>query len=272
MKKLLIAVDIEGVAGVWRPEQTRAGNPEYERARSWMTAEASAAVRGAFAAGFDAVLVNDSHGSFCNLLADQLDPRAMLIQGKPRMLGMMAGVDQGVDAVCLIGWHCRSKAFGTLAHTGNSFAFSRVWLNQIEVGELGLYARLAGHFGVPVLAASGDAQLAEELAMVLPDAAAIVVKWAESAHSGRSLSPQHSQALIEEGVTKALLERHQAPLQMPGPLSVRLQCQTPAQADWFALLPGTQRLAADELSFEAAGIAEVVRTLNCFSAMSSVLR
>ena len=59
---------------------------------------------------------------------------------------------------------------------------------------------------------------------------------------------------------------------MPGPLTVRLQCQTPAQADWFALLPGTQRLAADELSFEAAGIAEAVRTLNCFSAMSSVLR
>ena len=40
--KILISVDIEGVAGVWRPEQTLAGNGEYERARRWMTEEANA--------------------------------------------------------------------------------------------------------------------------------------------------------------------------------------------------------------------------------------
>ena len=45
-----------------------------------MTAEADAAVRGAFAGGAGRVLVNDSHGHFGNLLADELDPRAELIQ------------------------------------------------------------------------------------------------------------------------------------------------------------------------------------------------
>ena len=30
---ILISVDIEGVAGVYHPEQVRPGNPEYERAR-----------------------------------------------------------------------------------------------------------------------------------------------------------------------------------------------------------------------------------------------
>lgn len=32
--KILISTDIEGVAGVTHQEQTRAGNGEYERARS----------------------------------------------------------------------------------------------------------------------------------------------------------------------------------------------------------------------------------------------
>ncbi|MGP1614621.1 MAG: M55 family metallopeptidase, partial [Pollutimonas bauzanensis] len=74
--KVLVSVDIEGVAGVTHAEQTRSGNGEYERARAWMTAEANAAVRGAFDGGATAVLVNDSHGGFRNLLLDQLDERA----------------------------------------------------------------------------------------------------------------------------------------------------------------------------------------------------
>ena len=49
--KILVSTDIEGVAGVFHAEQTRAGNGEYERARAWMTAEANAAVQGAFAGG-----------------------------------------------------------------------------------------------------------------------------------------------------------------------------------------------------------------------------
>jgi D-amino peptidase len=105
--KILISVDIEGVAGVVRPEQTRPGNPEYERARRWMTAEANAAVRGAFDGGAAAMIVNDSHGDFRNLLLDDLDPRAEALLGKPRELGMMAGIDQDCRAVFLVGWHAR---------------------------------------------------------------------------------------------------------------------------------------------------------------------
>ena len=43
--KVLISADIEGIAGVFHPEQTRAGNAEYEQARRWMTREANAADR-----------------------------------------------------------------------------------------------------------------------------------------------------------------------------------------------------------------------------------
>ena len=35
--RILISVDIEGVAGVVHPDQTREGNSEYALARRWMT-------------------------------------------------------------------------------------------------------------------------------------------------------------------------------------------------------------------------------------------
>ncbi|MBV8620326.1 MAG: M55 family metallopeptidase [Curvibacter sp.] len=275
--KILISMDIEGVAGVWRPEQTQAGQGEYERARRWMTEEANAAIRGAFKGGAREVLVNDSHGHFGNLLADEIDPRAELIQGKPRTLGMMAGVDQkGVAGVLMVGWHARAKTRGVLAHTSNSFAFARVWLGGQELGEVGLYAALAGELGVPVLLASGCDVMADEAQVLLPGLPCAVVKWSDGARSGRSLSPQAARALIEEGCREAVHRRlhgHEAPLlQLPAPISLRVQCQTPALADVFALWPHVLREDGDTVELSCASVQDAVRSLNALGAMSSVLR
>lgn len=276
--KILVSADIEGVAGVWRLEQTQAGQSEYERARRWMTQEANAAIRGAFDGGAAEVLVNDSHGHFGNLLADELDPRAQAIQGKPRLLGMMAGVDQGVDGVLMVGWHSRAKTRGVLAHTTNSFAFARVWLGGRELGEIGLYAALAGEFGVPVLMASGCNVMAEEAASVLPQAQCAVVKWSDGARSGRSLSPEQSRTLIEVTARTCVQQLAQsaeatpAPLRLPVPLELRLQCQTPALADLFELWPSLKREDGDTVSTSCDSVYAAVRTLNALSAMSSALR
>lgn len=274
--KILISVDIEGVAGVWRPEQTQAGQSDYERARAWMTQEANAAVRGAFEAGAAEVLVNDSHGHFGNLLIDALDPRAQLIQGKPRLLGMMAGVDQAVDGVLMVGWHARSKSRGVLAHTSNSFAFARVWLGGQELGEIGLYAALAAEFGVPVLMASGCDVMADELHALLPQAPCAVVKWSDGARSGRSLSAEQARALIERTArdsVQRLLQSGVPPLlRLPVPLELRVQCQTPALADVFALWPSVQRLDGDTIALGCETVQAALRSLNALSAMSSVLR
>lgn len=275
---ILVAVDIEGVAGVWRPEQTQAGNGDYERARRWMTLEADAAVRGAFAGGAATVLVNDSHGHFGNLLADEIDPRAQLIQGKPRQLGMMAGVDQQVHGVLMIGWHARAKAPGVLAHTSNSFAFARVWLNGLELGEIGLYAALAGQFGVPVLMVSGCDVTAAEASALMPQVACTVVKWSEGARSGRSMSPQSSRTLVEAAAKEAvqrLSTDAPPPLKLPGQpghVALKLQCQTPALADAFALWPSVRRESSDTVAIDCATVHEAVRCLNALSLMGNALR
>ena len=271
--KLLISTDIEGVAGVYSPEQTRMGNGEYERARRLMTQEANAAIAGAFDAGAEAVFVNDSHGDFRNLIAEQLDPRAQAVQGKPRRLGMMAGVDLGVDAVALVGYHAKAKTSGILAHTINGFAFARIVINGIEYGEAGLYGALAAEFGVPVAFASGDDVFIDETRPLFPGATFVQTKTAGGNTTGCSLSPEASCAAIRSGLAAALRAIPKRPeFTLRAPLAVRLQTQTPALADLFCLWPTLERVAPDAIAFSATLMQDVVRTLNALSLMSTTQR
>jgi len=271
--KVLISTDIEGVAGVFHHEQVRAGNPEYERARLLMAQEANAAIAGAFDAGATEVLVNDSHGSFRNMPPELLDARAQAVMGKPRYLSMMAGVDDGVDAVCMIGYHSRAQGRGILAHTINSFAFARVYFNGLELGEAGIYGALAGEYGVPVVMASGDDVFIEEHRPLFPHATFVQTKRATGQTSGISLSPAQACAAIRVGVAAALAKRGSAqPYVLAGPIAVRIQTQSPALADLFCQWPALRRLDGDEVGFEAPTVEAAVRMVNSLSAMSSMLR
>ena len=271
--KVLISVDIEGVAGVYHAEQVRAGNPEYERARRWMAAEANAAIDGAFAAGASEVFVNDSHGGFRNMPADLLDARAQAIQGKPRYLSMVAGVELGVDAVCMVGYHSRAQGRGILAHTINGFAFARVRINGQDVSEAHIYGALAGAYGAPVVMLAGDDVLREENAAIFPNAVFVQTKRATGHASGISLSPEQAQAAIRAGVMQGLAQRAQClPLQTATPVVIEIECSSPGMADLFCQWPTLERVDGRTVRFSAPEIESAVRMTNCLSAMSSMLR
>lgn len=271
--KVLISTDIEGVAGVFHAEQVRAGNGEYERARAWMTGEANAAVQGAFAGGATEVLVNDSHGGFRNLLPDQIDERARLVLGKPRYLGMMGGLEEGCDAVMMVGYHSRAQGRGILAHTINSFAFARVTINGRELGEAGLYGALAGELGVPVILASGDDVFIEETRPLFPQAQWVQTKVAHGQGSGVTLSPAAVRRAIAQAAEQAVRNAGQAvPLRIGGPIECRLQTQSPALADLFCMWPSLERVDGVTLRFEVQTMQAAIRTLNSLAAMSFMLR
>lgn len=280
--KILVSVDIEGVAGVFSQEQTRAGNPEYERARRLMTEEANAAIRGAYDGGASEVLVNDSHGHFRNLIPDLLDSRAKVVQGKPRYLGMMSGLEQGCEGVLMVGYHSRAQGRGVLAHTINSFAFARILLNDRELGEAGLYGALAGELGVPVLMGSGDDVFVLENTPIFPSAVWAQTKIAYGHSSGVSLSPEESRLLIADCAQRAVvgfvgsapsgsLARPQ-PFVLGTPVSCRLTTQGPAIADLFCTLPMINRLDGVNIEFSTSSVQETIRLLNSLSAMSFMMR
>lgn len=254
-------------------DQTRPGNAEYERARRWMTLEANAAIAGAFAGGASEVTVADAHGSYRNLLADELDPRARLAAGKPRVMGMLGGLEAGFDAVLLVGFHSRSQAPGVLAHTINSSAFARIWLNDQELGEAGIYGALAGEMGIPVVYASGDDAFAAETQPLFPHAIFTITKQTLGRFSAVSLSPQAACDAIRADVQHAMAGIPKAiPLRLDTPLHTRLQTLTPAHADLFCQWPQLEREDAVTLHFTTPSVSHAVRMLNCLSAMATALR
>src|SRR3990172_3833258 len=155
--RILIACDMEGISSVVHWDHVTPGHAEYARFRRIMTADVNAAIRGAFEAGADDVIVADGHWDGRNILVEELDPRVRLNSGSPSPLSMVQGIDSGVDAAMFVGYHARvGSQNAILDHTGSDVRVANVWLNGQVTGEIGLNAAVCGHFGVPVIMISGD--------------------------------------------------------------------------------------------------------------------
>ena len=231
--RVLISVDMEGIAGVVDVADIRPGEPEYERNRHLMTAEASAAVRGVLSHTADAeVLVSDAHAKFRNLIPEELDRRAWLLRGSPKPLGMMSGLDADVDAVIFVGYHGRAgTADSVLSHTINGHVVADVRCDGRSLGEIGLNAALAASMGaVPVLAV-GDDTVAVEAADVVPGIHTVVVKYALGTLAARGLHPHEACRQIEDAVGGALNARSKIrPLRFEGLVPGRGRCVRPGHA------------------------------------------
>jgi D-amino peptidase len=254
-------------------QQGQPGNPEYARARRLMTAEVNAAIAGACAAGASDLLVNDSHGPMRNLLIEELDPRARLISGKPKPISMMEGLTADFAGVFALGYHARARSHGILAHTINGFAFGRIVVNGQELGESGLYGAYAGEVGVPVILLSGDDCLKAETAPLFPGAEIVEVKRAIMNSTADSLTPAAAREAIKEGAARAVARiKEIKPFRVLPPMTVRVELNSVALADLMSLMPGTQRPKPEVVTYTAGSMRSVIRTLNCFSAMSFMLR
>lgn len=204
--RLYISADIEGIAGVVSREHQQPEGFEYEQARIWMTDAVRAACEAAQEAGVREAVISDSHGNMQNLKLDRLPAWVEVVRGRPRPLAMMQGIEHGrYDAAAFIGYHAGSTALnGILAHTMRGVVVREIRLNGRTMPEAGVNAAIAGHFGVPVVMASGDDACIAEIRELLGDVECAVVKSAYSLMSARCLMPAAEQALIREKMTAAL--------------------------------------------------------------------
>ncbi|MGD8817974.1 MAG: M55 family metallopeptidase [Acidobacteriota bacterium] len=250
--KVHISVDMEGVAGVVSENQTSSSGRNYAAARTQMIAETNAAIAAAFDAGAAAVVVVDSHGDKTNLEPARLDRRATLIAGGPRPLGMIDGIDDTFAAAVFIGYHARaSSSPAILDHTYNG-AIKGVWMNDIELGEGGLAAAVAGQYGVPVVFVSGDRAVTEEMAALLPGIGSVAVKEAISRTAAHLMHPDEAVERIREGVRDAVEHRADVtPLSFDPPVTLRIEVADSGQADQLMFVPGMQRAGARIVEYVA---------------------
>jgi D-amino peptidase len=261
--KVFISADIEGIACVVSPEDTKLEGTEYERAREWMTGEVNAAIEGCLEAGATEVVVADSHGHMRNILAEKLHEKALLVRGSPRPGTMAEGLDSSFSAAMFIGYHSQAgNAHGVLSHTYLGSTFYQIRLNGKAYGESGINAAIAGHYNVPVVLIAGDDTVKAEVNDIMPWTENVVTKWAISRISAKNLTPKASQAAIYAGAKNAFSRiSEMKPFVIGNPVQMDVDFIQPISTDLAADIPGLIRSGDRSLSYVGKDILEVVKMI-----------
>lgn len=270
--RIYLTVDIEGIAGVVHSLEGSPGNPEYERARRLMTAEASAVVSGIFDAEPDsAVTVVDVHGPYRNIIPEELDERATLSRGKPRMYGMVHGIDRGYDAAMFIGVHGRAgTGLSVLSHTFTGTILD-VSINGKLMGELGLNAAVAGAYNVPVLLVAGDQTVVSEARDIFGESQITVQVKESFAHlSSESLHPREAQRRLREAASRAVRDRPAVePLRVDTPVHCEVELARPALADLAEMIDGAERVDGRTVRYVRDDMPSMYRVLRLITVLCS---
>ena len=278
---------MEGISGIVDWEQVTPGHVEYQtRGRQLMTGDVNAAIQGAFESGVDEVIVSDGHWNARNVLIEELDPRAKLNSGSPSPFAMMQGIDDQPppDAAMLVGYHGMSgtkKAI--LDHTWSDQRVHEVSLNGKPTGEIGLNAALAAHYGVPIIALTGDQHACEEGQNMIGAALEIaVVKNATGRFAAQCLPLAEAREKICEAAARAVIKLREGkappPYKVATPVRLAVEFVYTQHADRAFLIPGTERPSTRSASGQASGTRleytapDMVTAHRAFRAMTMLAR
>jgi D-amino peptidase len=269
--KVLISADMEGATGVTFPDDCEPGHPRWEYNRRFLTSDVNAAVAGFAAAGATEILVNEAHADQRNLLLDRLDPRATLLIGTHKPLGMMEGIDRQPDAVAFVGYHTGAGQPGVLAHTYLPNTITQVRIDGTPASEGRMNALLAAEYAVPVVLVTGDDLCCEDARDWAPDAAMGVVKTCVDRYSAICLPPELSAARITEAATQGLraLTRPAGPAPAPAEgYTYEVSFDAAHLAPAACYIPGVEQVDPLTVRYTLPTMYEAIR---CFRALTRVV-
>lgn len=254
--KLYLSTDFEGTSGIVAWEQIIEGSAEYEQGRKLLTNEVNAVIAGALEAGATEFVVNDAHHFMRNLHPQDLFGQAMLISGRHKPLYMMEGLDASFDGVCFVSYHGSIGAErAILSHTYNPGAVWEVRINGDIVGESGINALVAAHYGVPIIFVSGDEVTVQEAQLIAPKAEKVVVKQSLGRFAAAHIHPTLACELLRNGIARAVRNRNEMhPPEFTMPISLEitfLVADMAEMAQWVRGVervgPRTVKLSSDDL-------------------------
>ena len=256
---VFISVDMEGLAGVVTASDVNATGPDYAHFRDIMAGETNAAVAAAFDAGATGVVVRDSHGAKQNLRPSDVDARARLLRGQgtgPK--NMMEGIDESFQAVVFIGYHAKAGTpAAILEHTSNGNVIDFA-INGVSLPEGGYNALVAGLYKVPVVFASGDRALTDQVRGLLGPIETVAVKEEIGGKASLGLSPHEARAAIGRGVKRGIERRAELkPYVLAAPYTMTLKVRQERP-----LYKGAERVSAGESRFTSPNLLEVLSAFN----------
>ncbi|MCM3121708.1 MULTISPECIES: M55 family metallopeptidase [unclassified Mesobacillus] len=260
--KLYISVDMEGITGLVDHTHVDSSKHNYERSRKIMTQEANYVITKAFETGCEEVIVNDSHSKMNNLLIEDLHPDTQLITGDVKPFSMVQGLDDSFKGAVFVGYHARASMSGVMSHS-MIFGVRHMWINDVQIGELGFNAYVAGYFGVPVIMVAGDDGAAREAEALIPNITTAVVKESISRSAAKSLTPVKAGELLAEKTEQAIKNiGKMKPLTPPENPVLRIEFANYGQAEWANLMPGTEiEVGTTIVRFQAKDILEAYQAM-----------
>jgi D-amino peptidase len=260
--KIFMHWDMEGVSGIVRREQVwywEDGVPEEvgDEGRRLLIADINSAVAAALEAGVDELIVCDTHHGGGNIVLDQTltDPRVTYLEAsrgrQDGRLRWMPGLDETVDGFMVPGHHAMAGTKGAfLPHTW-TLEWDDFRINGRSVGEMGIEACFAGHWGIPVILAQGDDAACREAEEMFPGIVTACVKRAVTPETCEGPDPASARELTAAKVTEAIRAmqagRCQA-FQPALPMTVAITMDTAEGAEKAAARPGV--VQTDERTVE----------------------
>lgn len=239
--RVLVLHDMEGLSGQDDPKTFEFDHPEeYAKGREYLVGDVNAVVAGLFEGGANEVHVVDGHGSGNpepDILLDKLDPRArMVFRDRPFRQYVDLVEAGGYDAVAVVGMHAKTGSRGFASHT---FTLGiEIRLNDRSITETELVGFSFGRAGVPVIFASGDDRLAQDLE-TMPWLRFVTVKRATSASTAEPRPVAEVRAELRAKAKLALENRGDAKaMKIGAPIKAALKVVPPASLQVLEGVPG----------------------------------
>ncbi|MFQ5980789.1 MAG: M55 family metallopeptidase, partial [Candidatus Heimdallarchaeota archaeon] len=197
-----------------------------------------------------------------NILPTLLHRKAQLLRDwSTGPLGMMEGIDREFDVAMFVGYHAKAgTSDAPLNHTFTGSLYD-VRVNGISLPEAGWNALIAGHYNVPVIFASGDKALCEQVAALIDSIVTVPVKEGIGKAS-LSLHPEEAQDRIKQGVAQALKHPESKPYRIDPPFTLEVSFTTEApawKAQWY---PGAQLIDGRTVRFQSDDFFECLRCMH----------
>lgn len=270
--KAYISVDLEGMPYVVIPGHLKLKGAQYEEVRKIATKLTLVVVDALHEAGFNEIIVADSHGPMVNLLVEELPDYVELIRGFPRPQAMVTGVE-GSDVALFLGYHAKSgTAYSTFDHTYSGGTIQTLRINGVEISEFLLNGYTAGEVEVPVILVAGDHQLLE-------DDVKVHTPWAERVELkrsfGRSAAKSPGLGKLEKDLKAAVKravssfkQKKTQPLVVKKPVNVEVTFKNTYFADTAELLPIVTRVGGHDIKYTTKTMSEAyeVFQLLCIAA------
>jgi D-amino peptidase len=268
---VLIAADMEGIAGIEDyGECLPSHSAAYARGRRLMTDEVLAVVAALRAGGVEQISVGDWHMVGTNIERERMPegvevrPIADLALNEAEPSFAKAAGGEALGGVVLIGHHARTPS--PRGFSSHSF----IWEMEVELAgdslsETQFFAQGLAAEGVPILAASGDRWLLEEMSEdELGGARLVPVKEGEGRARATSIGAAEAREKLADAVGAALA----GPVQPPPPRSYPAELRVSVAGEEIAR---TTVASESELLAAFAGIFRESRVAREYRQLAALL-